>query len=118
MIVQDTSICSHDRMAFGLFRLDRRLSLLDRKSEPEQGTTTGAFFNPNPSTMSLDDSATDGQTESHSSLTRRTSPVEFIEDALFIAGWNPRPAIGDLKDQFVIRNRCGQLDGRGRRGKF
>ena len=33
-------------MAFDLFRLDRRLSLLDRKSEPEQGAATGAFFNP------------------------------------------------------------------------
>ena len=80
-------------MAFGLFRLDRRLSLLDRKREPEQGAATGTLFDPNSSTMSLDDSAADGQAEAHSPLTGRTGPIELIEDALFIAGWNPGPTM-------------------------
>ncbi len=88
-------------MAFGLFCLDRRLSLLDRKSEPEQGAATGAFFNPNPSAMSFDDPRQMVKTKPHSPLTGRTGPIELIEDALFIAGWNPRPSIGDLKNQFV-----------------
>src|ERR1700693_2031544 len=105
-------------MAFGLFRLDRRLSPLDWKSEPEQVAATGTLFNPNTSAMGLDDSAADGQAEAHSPLAGRTGPIELIEDALFIAGWNPGPSIGDLKSQFVIRDRCRQLDGRGRRGKF
>ncbi len=105
-------------MAFGLFRLDCRLSLLDRKSEPEQGTTTGTLFNPNPSAMGLDDSAANGQAEAHSPLTSRTGPIELIEDALFIAGRNSWPSIGDPKNQFVIGGRCRQLNGRGRGGKF
>jgi len=105
-------------MALGRFRLDRRLSLLDRKSEPKHGAATGTLFNPNPSAMGLDDSAADGQAEAHPPLTGRTGPIELIEDALFIAGWNPGPSISDLKSQFVISARCRQLDGRGRRGKF
>jgi hypothetical protein len=106
MTVQDPSILSHNRMTFGLFRLDRRLNLLDRKSEPEQGAATRTLFNPNPSAMGIDDSAADGQAETHSALTDRTSPIELIEDALFIAGWNPGPSIGDLKNQFAIRDLC------------
>src|SRR4249920_1008617 len=106
MIVQDPSISSHDRMAFCLFRLDRRLSLLDRKSEPEQGAATGAFFNPDAPPVSFDDAPANRETKPNTPLTGRTGPIELIEDALFIAGWNPGPSIGDLKNQFVIRGCC------------
>src|SRR5512147_1103513 len=105
-------------MAFGLFWLDRRLSLLDRKSEPEYGTATRAFFNPDAPAMSFDNASANREAKAHPPLTGRPGPVELIKDALFIPGWNPRPSIGDPKNQFVIGGRCRQLNGRGRRGKF
>src|SRR5580765_2374334 len=105
-------------MAFGLFRLDRRLSLLDRKSEPEHGTTTGAFFNPDAPPMSFDDASANREAKPHTPLTGRTGPIELIENALFIPRWNPGPSIGDPKNQFAIGGRSRQLNGRGRRGKF
>src|SRR5262245_28830109 len=118
MIVQDTSLCSHDRMGFGLFRLDCRLSLLDRKSEPEHGSTTGAFFNPDTPPMSFDNTSANRKAKPHTPLPGMTSTIELIEDALFIPGWNPGPSIGDPKNQFVIGGRCRQLNGRSRRRKF
>src|SRR5512143_124265 len=117
MTVQDPSIPSHGRMAFGLFRLDHRLRLLDRKSEPEHGTATATFFNPDAPPMSFDDASANREAKPHSTFTGRTGAIELIEDAPFIAGWNPGPSIGNLKNQFMTGHRCRQIYGR-RRGRI
>src|SRR5512147_1681782 len=98
MTVQDPPIHSQGRMARGLFRLDHRLSLLDRKSEPEHGTAAGTFFNPDAPPMSFDDASANREAKPNSPFTGRTGPIELIEDAPFIAGWNPGPAIGNVKN--------------------
>src|SRR6185295_14987602 len=110
MMGQDPSIPSHDRMAFGLFRLDRRLGLFNRKSKPKQGAASRPLLDPNLSAMGLDNSTADGQTEAYPPFTGRTGPIELIEDALFSTGRNSGPSIGDLKNQFVIGGRCRQLN--------